>query len=139
MLAKDDPVGVAKALTNVRADNQALVVKAGVVEGQMLQPEGLKALAELPSRDALRAQLGSRGLPLAGLRWRSLVGLAGSAPQTPTLVVRPGAAAARQADRGSRRSRSQTTGGRLTASHGQTWRQIAEELDKLTLLEAAQL
>jgi large subunit ribosomal protein L10 len=29
----------------------------GVVDGQLLDPQGLKAVADLPSRDALRAQV----------------------------------------------------------------------------------
>jgi large subunit ribosomal protein L10 len=57
IIAKDDPVSVAKALHTFARTNQALVIKAGYVEGRLLQPEGLKALADLPSREALRAQL----------------------------------------------------------------------------------
>ena len=57
VLAKGDPVTVAKTLQNFAKTNQALVLKAGVVDGQMLEPAGLKALADLPSRDALRAQI----------------------------------------------------------------------------------
>jgi large subunit ribosomal protein L10 len=57
VLAKGDPVSVAKTLQTFARTNQALVVKLGVVEGQMLEPAGLKALADLPSREALRAQL----------------------------------------------------------------------------------
>ena len=33
------------------------MIKVGFVDGQMLQPNGLKALADLPSREALRAQI----------------------------------------------------------------------------------
>ena len=57
VLAKGDPVSVAKTLQTFARTNQALVLKIGVVEGQMLEPAGLKALADLPSRDALRAAL----------------------------------------------------------------------------------
>lgn len=57
VLAKGDPVSVAKALQTFARTNQALVLKVGVVDGQLLEPAGLKALADLPSRDALRAQL----------------------------------------------------------------------------------
>ena len=82
VLATGDPVSVAKALTNFARTNQALVVKIGVVDGQVLQPEGLKALAELPSRDALRAQIvGTLQGPLA-----SLVGLL-QAPQRQLVYV----------------------------------------------------
>jgi large subunit ribosomal protein L10 len=57
VLAKGDPVSVAKALQTFARTNQALVVKVGVVDGRVLAPDGLKALADLPSREALRAQL----------------------------------------------------------------------------------
>ena len=55
--SKEDPVAVAKALHAFARTNQALAVKAGYVEGQMLAPAALKALADLPSREAIRAQL----------------------------------------------------------------------------------
>jgi large subunit ribosomal protein L10 len=57
VISKEDPVAVAKALHAFARTNQALAVKAGYVEGQMLAPAGLKALADLPSREAIRAQL----------------------------------------------------------------------------------
>jgi large subunit ribosomal protein L10 len=57
VLAKGDPVSVAKTLQTFARTNQALVIKVGVVDGQVLEPAGLKALADLPSREALRAQL----------------------------------------------------------------------------------
>jgi len=55
--SKHDPVAVAKALHAFARTNQALAIKAGIVEGQMLPPAELKALADLPSKDALRSQL----------------------------------------------------------------------------------
>ena len=68
VLVKGDPVSAAKTLQTFARTNQALVVKVGVVEGQMLEPAGLKALADLPSREALRAQLvGTLSGPLAQL------------------------------------------------------------------------
>jgi large subunit ribosomal protein L10 len=82
VLAKGDPVSVAKTLQTFARTNQALVLKIGVVEGQMLEPAGLKALAELPSREALRAQLvGALQGPLA-----QLVGLL-QAPQRELVYV----------------------------------------------------
>jgi large subunit ribosomal protein L10 len=57
VLAKGDPVSVAKALQTFARTNQALVLKTGVVDGQKLEAAGLKALADLPSREALRAQI----------------------------------------------------------------------------------
>jgi large subunit ribosomal protein L10 len=55
ILSREDPV--AKALHSFARVNQALAIKAGFVEGQMLPPAELKALADLPSREQLRGQL----------------------------------------------------------------------------------
>ena len=57
VLSKQDPVAVAKALQAFTRGNQAFSVKAGFVEGHVLLPQELKALADLPSREALRSQL----------------------------------------------------------------------------------
>ncbi len=57
IISKQDPVAVAKALHTFARANQALAIKAGFVEGQMLPPAELKAFADLPSKDALRSQL----------------------------------------------------------------------------------
>jgi large subunit ribosomal protein L10 len=82
ILGKGDPVSVAKAVHTFARTNQALVVKAGVVDGQVLPADGLKALADLPSREALRAQLvGALSGPLA-----QLVGLL-QAPQRELVYV----------------------------------------------------
>ena len=76
VVSKEDPVAVAKALQAFAKNNQALTIKAGYVDGQLLEPGGLKALADLPSREALRSQLvGALQGPLA-----QLVGLL-TAPQ----------------------------------------------------------
>ena len=82
VLAKGDPVSVAKTLQTFARTHQALVLKVGVVDGQMLEPAGLKALADLPSREALRAQIvGALQGPLA-----QLVGLL-QAPQRELVYV----------------------------------------------------
>ena len=82
ILSKDDPVAVAKVLHTFARTNQALVIKAGYVEGQMLEPAGLKALAELPSKEAIRGQIvGAIQGPLA-----QLVGLL-QAPQRELVYV----------------------------------------------------
>jgi large subunit ribosomal protein L10 len=57
VVSRHDPVAVAKVLATFGRTNQALAIRAGVVDGQPLDAAGLKALAELPSPDALRAQL----------------------------------------------------------------------------------
>ena len=55
--SREDPVAVAKALHTFARAHQALAIKAGFVEGQVLPPTELRALADLPSKEALRAQL----------------------------------------------------------------------------------
>ena len=82
ILGKGDPVSVAKAVHTFARTNQALVIKAGFVDGQVLPPSGLKALADLPSRETLRTQIvGALTAPLA-----RLVGLL-QAPQRELVYV----------------------------------------------------
>jgi len=57
IIARDEPVAVAKTLQTFTRTVPALAVKAGFVEGQVLGPDELKALADLPSKAALRSQL----------------------------------------------------------------------------------
>jgi len=57
VVSKDDPVAVAKAVSTFARTNQALTIKGGYVDGQFMQPDALKALSELPSKEVLRAQL----------------------------------------------------------------------------------
>lgn len=94
IFSKQDPVAVAKALHAFARAHQLLAIKAGYVEGQMLPPPGLKALADLPSREALRAQL--VGAIQGGLA--TLVGLI-SAPhrELAYILQQRGAAAAAEA------------------------------------------
>jgi large subunit ribosomal protein L10 len=54
---RKDPVPVAKALQAFVRSNPALTIKVGIVEGKVLEPAALKSLADLPSKDALRAQI----------------------------------------------------------------------------------
>ena len=82
ILSREDAVAVAKTLHTFAKTNTALVIKAGYVEGQMLEPAGLKALADLPSKDALRsAIIGALQGPLA-----QIVGLL-TAPQRDLVYV----------------------------------------------------
>jgi large subunit ribosomal protein L10 len=68
VVSAEDPVAVAKILQIFGRAHQALAIKAGIVDGQILDTNGLKALADLPSKDALRAQLvGMLQGPLAQL------------------------------------------------------------------------
>jgi large subunit ribosomal protein L10 len=57
IVSKDDPVAVAKTVSTFARTNQALIIKGGYVDGRLMPPDALKALAELPSKEALRAQL----------------------------------------------------------------------------------
>ena len=52
-----DPVAVAKAAVDFAKINEKFVVIGGALGTQMLNADGIKALAELPSLDALRASL----------------------------------------------------------------------------------
>lgn len=52
-----NPYGVAKVLKTFFKDNQKLEVKIGVLENKPVSAEELSQLADLPSMDALRAQL----------------------------------------------------------------------------------
>ncbi len=76
VVSREDPVAVAKTLAAFIKANQALAIKGGYIDGQSVDPGALKALADLPSREALRSQLvGALQGPLA-----LLVGLL-TAPQ----------------------------------------------------------
>jgi len=57
VLTEQDPVGVARALQTFIRANPALTIKVGFVEGKVLEAQDLRALADLPSKEALRAQL----------------------------------------------------------------------------------
>ncbi|MGX7345948.1 50S ribosomal protein L10 [Acetobacter pasteurianus] len=53
----EDPVAVAKVVVEFAKTNDKLVLLGGSLGSQVLDADGIKALAELPSLDALRAQL----------------------------------------------------------------------------------
>lgn len=56
-LTFDDPVAPARVLTRYVKGQQKLALKAAVVDGGLVQARDLQALAELPSREVLLAQL----------------------------------------------------------------------------------
>ena len=63
-----DPAAVAKALRDFAKDNKSLVVKGGVLADKTLSADDINALAELPSREVLLAQLaGAFQAPLTKL------------------------------------------------------------------------
>lgn len=64
-----DPVAPAKVISDFVKENklQALEVKAGLVEGKVIDADGVKALSSLPPREVLIAKaLGSMQAPIAG-------------------------------------------------------------------------
>lgn len=54
-MSYDDPVAPAKVLCEFAKDNDKLEIKAGIMDGSVLDVEGIKRLSELPSRDVLLA------------------------------------------------------------------------------------
>ena len=62
----EDAVTAAKVLNNFAKDNDKLVLKGGAMPDTVLDVNGVKALASLPSRDELLAQLlGTMQAPIA--------------------------------------------------------------------------
>lgn len=55
--SKDDLVAPAKILNEFSKKNDKLQIKAGVVEGKVVDVNQIKALADLPSRDGLLSML----------------------------------------------------------------------------------
>ncbi|NDY42330.1 50S ribosomal protein L10 [Dissulfurirhabdus thermomarina] len=53
----DDPVAVAKVLADFAKDHPELEVKGGMLAGARIDAAGVQALAKLPSREVLLAQL----------------------------------------------------------------------------------
>ena len=56
-LSYDDPIAPAKVLSEFAKENKKLEIKAGVMNGQVLDAEAINALAKLPSREVLLGQL----------------------------------------------------------------------------------
>jgi len=53
----NDPVAAAKVAVQYAKENEKVTVVGGLVSGQVLDAEGVKALATLPSLDALRGKI----------------------------------------------------------------------------------
>ena len=74
---KGDAAAVAKALNEFAKSNESLVVKGGLLEGNLLSADQIKALAKLPPREVLLAQIaGALAAPL-----QQLAGLLNALPQ----------------------------------------------------------
>ena len=67
-IAKDDATAPARIISKFAKKATALTFKAGVVEGTYYDEEGMKAVADIPSRDILLGRLfGSMQSPIANL------------------------------------------------------------------------
>ncbi len=53
----NDPVAVAKILSNFAKDNEKLLIKTGAMSGKVMSSDEIKALAILPGREELLATL----------------------------------------------------------------------------------
>lgn len=66
--ADDDPVAVAKALSDYARENESLVIKLGLLAGKVLSPEQVRKLAEIEPREVLLAKIaGAAKAPLQAL------------------------------------------------------------------------
>lgn len=64
----DDPVAAAKILADYAKDNDKLEIKAGILDKKVIGAEGVVALAKLPPREVLIAQvLAGMQAPISGL------------------------------------------------------------------------
>jgi large subunit ribosomal protein L10 len=73
----NDPVAPAKVLKDFAKEVNFVAMQGGILDGKVLGPEGLNALADLPSRDQLIAQVvGTIAAPL-----RSTVGVLNALPR----------------------------------------------------------
>jgi len=65
---RGDAAAAAKALSDAQRVTEVLAFKGGLMDGQALAPEDIRAIARLPSREVLYAQLvGTVAAPLNGL------------------------------------------------------------------------
>ena len=66
-LGYDDPVVPAKIISDFAKDHDKLEIKAGIINREVIGVEGIKSLADLPSREVLVVQvLGGLNAPIAG-------------------------------------------------------------------------
>jgi len=63
----NDPVAMAKALSDFAKSNEDLAIQGGVLDGKLMDKAQINALALLPSREVLLAKmLGSMQSPITG-------------------------------------------------------------------------
>lgn len=64
----EDAVAPAKVASEYAKDHEVVEIKAGYVDGKIIDTKGVEALAKLPSREVLIAQvLGGLNAPITGL------------------------------------------------------------------------
>ncbi len=64
----EDPVGLIKILINFSKEHEALVLKGGVIEGEIVDKERLKIVATLPTKNELLAKaFGDLRAPISNL------------------------------------------------------------------------
>ena len=64
----EDPVGAAKALADYGRTHKQLVVRGGLLQNALIDADSVKALATMPSREVLLAQVvGTMAAPMTGL------------------------------------------------------------------------
>lgn len=79
----EDPVAPAKIMKNFAKDAEMLSMAGGILDGAVVGPDQLQALADLPSKDQLLAQLvGTIAAPL-----RNLVGVLNAVPRSLVNVI----------------------------------------------------
>ncbi|HEV7771835.1 MAG TPA: 50S ribosomal protein L10 [Conexibacter sp.] len=65
---RGDAAAAAKALSDAQRITEVLAFKGGLMDGQVVSPDEIRAIAKLPSREVLYAQLvGTVAAPLTGL------------------------------------------------------------------------
>lgn len=63
-----DPVAAARVFNEFTRENEALVIKGGMLSGQILNSDQVKALGEIPPREVLLARVvGGFQAPISGL------------------------------------------------------------------------
>jgi len=66
--ANEDPVAAAKVFREFTKENETLVIKGGMLSGQFVNPERIKELGEIPSREVLLSKVvGGFQAPISGL------------------------------------------------------------------------
>ena len=65
--AKDDPVAAAKIFNDFTKENENLIIKGGILSGQLVNPDRIKELGEIPSREILLSKVvGGFQAPISG-------------------------------------------------------------------------